>query len=283
MLKRSAARESVADRADDSVETENMSGTRLKGKRALVTGAARGLGQAIARRFVLEGGRVVCLDIRAQLNESCVESIRSLGPEDAEVQAVSGDVGDSGQVERMVEESESLLGGIDVLVNNAGVIPSRKSVVETPEADWDETFRVNAKGVFLMSQAVIPRMIEQGGGSIINMSSIGGLVGLPVRMSYCATKGAVSLLTRQMAVDFGKDNVRVNAINPSYIVTDLTREMLDRLKADPPTWQRFMDQHPLGRLGEPEDVAQAAVFLASDESKWVTGVLLPVDGGYTAH
>ncbi len=249
----------------------------------MVTGAARGLGEAIARRFALEGARVVCLDVQTQLNESCAESIRSLCAKGAEVHAVSGDVGDSGHVERMVQESESLLGGIDVLVNNAGIVSSRRKVIETPEADWDETFRVNAKGVFLVSQSVVPLMIEQGGGSIINMSSIGGLVGLPVRSAYCASKGAVSLLTRQMAVDFGKDNIRVNAINPSFVITDLTREMLDLIKADPPAWQRLMDKHLLGRLGEPEDVAQAAVFLASDESKWVTGVLLPIDGGYTAH
>ena len=155
-------------------------------------------------------------------------------------------------------------------------------MVDTREEDWDETLRVNAKGVFLMSRAVIPGMIQQRGGSIVNMSSVTGLVGLPVRPAYCASKGAVSLLTRQMAVDYGVHNIRVNAINPSFVITDINREMFDRLREHCEGWDDLMKQHPLGRLGEPEDVAHAAVYLASDEARWLTGVLLPVDGGFTA-
>ena len=165
---------------------------------------------------------------------------------------------------------------------NAGVIPSRETVVETSEADWDLTMRVNVKGVFLMSKAVIPRLIRQGGGSIINMSSITGLVGLPVRSAYCASKGAVSILTRQMAVDFGKHNIRVNAINPSFVITNINRALFDKMKDEGEPWQKMLELHPLGRLGDPEDVGYAAIYLASDESRWLTGVLLPVDGGYTA-
>ncbi len=232
----------------------------------------------MGRRFAEEGAVVACVDVKQAPNEGTVQSILDQG---GLAYSLTGDVSSSADVERMSQEAASLLGGIDILVNNAGVIPSRETVLETSEADWDKTLRVNAKGPFLMSRATIPWMIQAGGGSIINMSSIAGLIGLPVRPAYCASKGALSLLTRQMAVDFGKHNVRVNAINPSFVVTDINREMFDELKADSKGWQDMLDLHSLGRLGEPEDIAHAAVYLASDESRWVTGVLLPVDGGYT--
>ena len=252
---------------------------RLAGKTAIVTGAAMGLGEAISRQFATEGAEVVCVDVKSDPLEKVVQSI--VGQEGC-AYSVNGDVGNATEAAHITERAKHLLGGIDVLVNNAGVIPSRKTVVETTEADWDETLRVNAKGVFLMSRSVIPQMIAQGGGSIINMSSITGLVGLPVRPAYCASKGAVSILTRQMAVDFGKDNIRVNAINPSFVITHLNRGMFDKMKAEGDPWKEMLAQHPLGRLGDPIDVALAAVYLASDESRWITGVLLPVDGGYTA-
>lgn len=252
---------------------------RLEGKRAIVTGAAMGLGEAIAKMFAREGAAVACLDKNREANEAVAASIRSEG---AIAFAVNGDVSVGAEVERMARGAVEALGGINALVNNAGVIASRETVVGTTEADWDVTMRVNVKGVFLMSKAVIPSMIRQGGGSIINLSSITGLVGLPARAAYSASKGAVSILTRQMAIDFGKDNIRVNAINPSFVVTSLNRELFDRMKAEGEPWRALLEQHPLGRLGEPEDVAQAALFLASDESRWITGALLPVDGGYTA-
>lgn len=238
-----------------------------------------GLGEAIARMFAHEGARVACVDRKRGPNEAVVESIRAGG---GEAHSIVGDVGSSGDVERIGEEVDRHLGGLDVLVNNAGVIPSRQTVVDTTEEDWDETLRVNVKGVFLMSRMALPRMIRQGGGAIVNMSSITGLVGLPVRPAYCASKGAVAILTRQMAVDFGKDNIRVNAINPSFVVTSINRQLFETMKAEGEPWQRVLADHPLGRLGEPEDVAHAAVYLASEEARWVTGVLLPVDGGFTA-
>ena len=252
---------------------------RLESKRAVVTGAAMGLGEAIAHTFSQEGADVVCVDVKAGPNEETVEAIQAVG---GTAHSVIGDVGNATDSTRVVEEALGHLGGIDILVNNAGVIPSRETVVDTTEGDWDETLRVNAKGTFLMSKAVLPHMIDNHAGSIINMSSITGLVGLPVRPAYCASKGAVAILTRQMAVDFGKDNIRVNAINPSFVITNINRAMFDNLKADEKGWQKMIDHHPLGRLGEPNDVAYAAVYLASDEARWITGVLLPVDGGYTA-
>lgn len=252
---------------------------RLAGKRAVVTGAAMGLGEAIASSFAREGAHVVCVDRDAESNAATVSAIREGG---GTAHAVVGDVGVAADVERMGQEIDALLGGIDVLVNNAGVIPSRETVIDTTVEDWDETLRVNVGGVFLMSRMAIPRLIRAGGGAIVNMSSITGLVGLPVRPAYSASKGAVAILTRQMAVDFGKHGIRVNAINPSFVITNINRELFERMKAEGPPWEEMLAQHPLGCLGEPDDVAHAAVYLASDESRWVTGVLLPVDGGYTA-
>ena len=266
-------------RTEDIRVTLRLPSARLAGKGALVTGGAAGLGEAIARRFTAEGARVAIVDIHERASHQVVESIRQEG---GEAHVVAGDVGSSRQVERIVSTACSLLEGIDILVNNAGVIPSRETVLDTREEDWDKTLRVNAKGVFLMSRAVIPGMIRQGGGAIVNMSSVAGLVGLPIRPAYGASKGAVSILTRQMAVDFGEHNIRVNAINPSFVITDINREMFRRLEEDPDAWTEMIRNHPLGRLGEPEDIAAAAVYLASDEARWVTGVLLPVDGGFTA-
>jgi NAD(P)-dependent dehydrogenase (short-subunit alcohol dehydrogenase family) len=251
----------------------------LREKIAIVTGAAMGLGEAIARRFAEEGARVACMDVQPDANEGVAAGIRSAG---GEAIALSGDVASAADALRVSEAVAERWGRIDVLVNNAGVVRSREMVIDTLEDDWDETMRVNAKGVFMMSKAVLPHMVKQGGGAIVNLSSIAGLVGLPVRPAYCASKGAVALLTKQMALDFGGKNVRVNALNPSYIITHINRDILEQMRAEGEPWERLLDMHPLRFLGEPRDVANAALFLASDEARWITGVTLPVDGGYTA-
>jgi NAD(P)-dependent dehydrogenase (short-subunit alcohol dehydrogenase family) len=253
---------------------------RLHGKVAIVTGAAMGLGEAIARRFAEEGARVACVDVKPGPNDAVVDAIRADGGE-----AVSFDasVATTGDTDRVVATVQQRFGRIDILVNNAGVLPSRETVLETTEADWDETMRVNVKGVFLMSKAALPTMIRQGGGAIVNLSSITGVVGLPIRPAYSASKGAVAILTKQMAVDFGRHGIRVNALSPSFVVTNINRAMFERMRAEGAPWERLLDQHLLRRLGEPRDVADAALFLASDEARWITGVVLPVDGGYTAH
>jgi NAD(P)-dependent dehydrogenase (short-subunit alcohol dehydrogenase family) len=255
------------------------SSQRLKGKTAIVTGAAMGLGEAIARRFAEEGARVACVDVKTEPNDAVVKAIQAAGGEAA---GYTGDVASGVDTQRIAAAVQEAWGQIDILVNNAGVIPSRETVIETPEEDWDATMRVNSKGVFMMSKAVLPHMVKRNNGSVINMSSITGLVGLPVRPAYCASKGAVSILTKQMAVDFGGNHIRVNAINPSFVITNINRAMFDRMKAEGVPWERLLDMHPLRHLGDPIDVANAALFLASDEARWITGITLPVDGGYTA-
>ena len=252
---------------------------RLSGKIAVVTGSAMGLGEAIARGFARQGAKVACIDLQPAPNEALVADIKSGG---GDAISLIGDVARAADTERLAKAVTGHYGRIDILVNNAGVLPSRETVLHTSEADWDETMRVNVKGVFLMSKAVIPEMIKAGGGAIVNMSSSTGLVGLPVRPAYSASKGAVAILTKQMAVDFGGDNIRVNALSPSFVITAINKPMFDKMKEEGEPWERLLDMHPLRHLGQPEDVAHAAIFLASDEASWITGVILPVDGGYTA-
>ncbi len=253
---------------------------RLHQKRAVVTGAASGLGAAIARQFAREGARVACMDINTARNEEVVADIREHG---GVAFSIIGDVSLLLDVERVGVECDSCLGGLDILINNAGIIPSRETILATTEDEWDRCLAVNLKSAFLMGKMAIPRMIAQGGGSIIHISSIVGMVGTPVRPAYSASKGALASLARQMAVDFGPHNIRVNSIHPSFVITDINRDMFARMKQQKEPWERMLQQHLLGRLGKPEDVAYAAVYLASDEAQWVTGISMPVDGGYTAH
>lgn len=248
----------------------------LAGKRAIVTGGAKGIGRAIAALFASEGAAVVIADLNAEDGQAAANAIEEAG---GRALFVSCDVTRAGDCARVVNRTVEVFGGLDVLVNNAGIIV-RRSVVELDEADWDRVMDVNAKSVYLMSKVAIPVMQGGGGGSIVNMASGWGLVGGMDAAAYCASKGAVVLLTKATAVDFGGDNIRVNCLCPGDIDTGMLVEEARQL-GEP--LDEFLAGsgagRPLGRLGRPEEIAQAALFLASDASSYVTGTALVVDGG----
>lgn len=197
------------------------------------------------------------------------------------VLVLTGDVSKQADIDHMLAETAARFGGVHVLVNNAGVLHIG-TAEQITEAEWDETFAINVRGLWLLSRAVLPYMRKVGGGSIVNVASVLGINGARNRASYAPSKGAVILLTKCMAIDHGAENIRVNAICPSFIETDLTAEVI-RKAPDPSAVRRErIGVHPMGRLGQPEDIAGLAVYLASDESSWVTGATMPVDGGYLA-
>ncbi len=249
---------------------------RLHDKVALISGGGSGIGRACALAFAREGARLALLGRRQERLDGVM---REIGSEHA--MAIPGDVTKPAVIAAALQRVVARFGKLDVLVNNAGLlIPG--TAESCTEEDWDRSFAVNARAVWLLSRAVLPHMRQAGGGSIINISSVLGLVAARQRAIYAASKGAVTLLTRCMAVDHAADNIRVNCICPSFIVTELTEGYLSKT-ADPQAVLRERTAaHPMGRLGRPEDVAGMAVYLASDESSWVTGAALPVDGGYTA-
>jgi NAD(P)-dependent dehydrogenase (short-subunit alcohol dehydrogenase family) len=251
--------------------TQEESEMRLKDKVAVVTGAGSGMGAAIAIGYAREGARVACADINLAGAEATVAEIRKAGGTGL---AVPVDVGDADSVSRCITEVVRNFGRIDILVNDAG-ISRRGPFLEHLEENWDAVMRVNAKGYFLCSQAAAKVMIAQGGGAIVNISSITPAGILQNLCSYAASKGAVDALTKHLALELVKHGIRVNAIAPGMIETNLSRE---RLK-DPEQRRSSIELVPMGRLGKPEDVVGAAVFLASTESAYVTGVVLPVDGG----
>jgi NAD(P)-dependent dehydrogenase (short-subunit alcohol dehydrogenase family) len=248
---------------------------RLKGKVGIVTGAGSGIGRACAIFLAREGARVVLVGRRRDRLEAVAREIGDTAL------AISADVTDKSEIAKLFDQSVSKFGGINFLLNNAGVLHPGNAERIT-EDEWDHTFNVNVRSVWLLSRAALPHMRKAGGGSIINMASTLGLVGARNRAAYAASKGAVVLLTKSMAVDHGHDNIRVNAICPSFVESELTAAILAQM-ADPATVLRERTaSHPIGRLGSPEDIAGLAVFLASDESSWMTGSILPVDGGYLA-
>jgi NAD(P)-dependent dehydrogenase (short-subunit alcohol dehydrogenase family) len=248
---------------------------RLKNKIAIVTGAGSGIGRSCALALIREGAHVALVGRRKDRIE---EVTRESG---GSAIAIAADVSKRDQIERVLEETLRAFGGINVLLNNAGILHAG-TAEQITEAQWDETFNINVRGLWLFSRAVLPPMRQAGGGSIINIASVLGINGTRNRAAYAASKGAVVLLTKCMAVDHGHENIRVNAICPSFVETDLTAAVMSKAADLDAVRRERIGVHPIGRLGQPEDMAGLAVYLASDESSWATGAVFPVDGGYLA-
>jgi len=248
---------------------------RLEGKVAIITGGARGQGATEARMFAQEGASVVIGDVRDELGMQVEAEIRELGGEAVYLHL---DVTNQDDWHRAIQTAEERFGKVDVLVNNAAIV-LRKDIEETTGDDWDQIMDINAKGVFLGTKAVIPAMRRAGGGSIINISSISGLVSIGPP-AYIATKGAVRLFTKSTAIQYASENIRANSIHPGSVDTDMRREGLG--SQTPEEIQARIDNIPLGRVGTTEDISYGALFLASDESSFMTGSELVIDGGYTA-
>jgi len=245
-------------------------GRRLAGKVAVVTGGASGMGASHVRSLAAEGAEVVITDIAADAATELAEELRAAGHEASSHRL---DVADRAAWEQVVADVERAHGPIGVLVNNAGV-QVRSTGVDADDREWELVTSVNQRGVFLGMQAVIPGMVANGGGSIVNIASIVAIVGLKGSIPYQGSKAAVLGLTRGAALTYGPDNVRVNAICPGLVVTGMTAS------ASKSSFERLKEQIPLGRDGRPEEVSAAVVFLASDEASYITGVTLPVDGGF---
>jgi NAD(P)-dependent dehydrogenase (short-subunit alcohol dehydrogenase family) len=242
----------------------------------VVTGAASGIGLASAKACHREGAIVVLTDIDIEAGKL---ASRSMASSEFIALDTSSDIAWDGVLDAVLDR----YGRIDVLVNNAG-IGIRKSVLETTVEDWHKIMSVNLTGVFYGMRAVIARMRDRGGGSVINMSSIAGKIGLPLSPAYCASKGGVTLLTKSVALECAEKGwkIRVNSIHPGFIDTPLVQRAVKQMPDPPWGLQGLLEKHPMGRLGLPQDIAQGVVFLASDESSFMTGAELVIDGGYTA-
>lgn len=247
---------------------------RLKDKVAIITGGGTGIGRATAILLAGEGATVMIAGVKQQTIEETAAAITSEG---GRASFITTDVSKADAVERMVKATISVYGKIDILSNNAAVfVGVTKSIPDLSEDEWDSLMDVNLKGVFLCCKYVIPEMIRNGGGTIINCSSISGHVGQRKIGAYNAAKGGVELLSKCMALDFAEHKIRVNTVCPGWVEVEHNREIIEEQKDE------ILKLHPIGRVGQPADIANAVLYLASDESSWVTGTSLIVDGGYMA-
>jgi NAD(P)-dependent dehydrogenase (short-subunit alcohol dehydrogenase family) len=263
--------------------------SKLQDKVAVVTGSSSGNGRAIALALAAEGAAVVCSDLRREAREGGYEG-DILTPTDDVIRANGGkaeyvetDAADYAAVESLVESAVSGFGRLDVMVNNAGIFTGLHTIVDETEDEYDRTMAVNGKSVWLGCKFAIRQMLTQepvdgSRGRIVNIASIGGLVGLAAEPAYCASKGAVVNLTRQLAVDFAPQRININAICPGFLATAMVRPFLD----DPELNKVLHDGSPWPELGTAEDVGKAAVFLSTSDSRWATGSMITIDGGFTA-
>jgi 2-keto-3-deoxy-L-fuconate dehydrogenase len=249
---------------------------RLDGKHAVVTGAGSGIGQAIAKTFAAQGARISVLERDEAAGAATVAAIRGAG---SGAEAVACDVSDAASVAAAFDRAAAA-GRIDILVNNAGV-SHIGTVISTSEADLDRIYAVNVKGVYLCSQAAIPRMVEAGGGVILNLASIASLIGLVDRFAYSMSKGAVLTMTRSIAVDYIKQGIRCNCVCPARVHTPFVDGYLhDSYPGrEQEMYQKLSEYQPVGRMAEPEEVAALALYLCSDEASFITGQAYPIDGG----
>ena len=247
----------------------------LKNKVAIVTGSRRGIGKAIALALAKAGANIVVSDINLDDCNKLVEEIKAIN---GNALAVKTDVSNPEDVSQMINLTTEKFGKVNILINNAGIY-MQKSFTDVTEQDFDRTLDINLKGVFLCSKAVVPEMIKQGKGKIINIASIAGQVGFANSSAYCASKGAIINITRELALELAQYKINVNAIGPGVIETDMTKDLLE----DKATKETLLANIPLSRIGKPEDIANAALFLASDNSDYITGITLFVDGGWLTH
>lgn len=248
---------------------------KLQGKATLITGGGSGIGQATALLFAREGAAVAVVDLDGARARAVAREIDEGG---GRAIAVPCDVSRAADCERTVKETVAAFGRLDVLFNNAGII-RRASVLETTEEEWDRTMAVNVRSIFLMAKYAIPLMAKGGGGAIVNTGSGWGLVGGRNAVSYCASKGAVVNMTRAMALDHAEQNIRVNCVCPGDTDTGMLRSEALQLGATPEAFLSEAADRPLRRIGKPEDIARAVLYLASEDSSFVTGTTLVVDGG----
>lgn len=252
----------------------------LEGKTAIITGAGGGLGMEIAKGFAMSGANVALVDTNLESVKKLAEELANIG---YRALPMKTDITSSEEVKSSVDMIVKEFGGIDILINCAGVRAKPMPLEEYDEKEWDKIIDVNLKGVFLFSKYAAIEMLKKGKGSIVNFGSMGSIVAIPTSSAYCASKGGVAMITKTTACEWAKKGIRVNAILPGVFETGLMKKGIEQGKNDPKFLENWMARFPMGRFGKPEEIVGACLFLASDASSYVTGHLLSIDGGCTAY